>query len=364
MEAVKGVVKLEDGAVFLVHKIKQGAQDVLAFTLKVTDKVITVVLNTLSIVLRVVSWILKQIGAALLKILEWLGFLFIWIEIWETHKVVAAIMQSALDYAVEWTDKGLDVAQQHVDQFFATAENDVKALTLPAEYHKRSPRGDADTNRAAHPLVNLRSPQANFVNHHLLHGGLANGSSGTLALSDDDNPLAQFLNDVVVPTVTQLGKSLEKDLQDLIALVSDQGKTYEDLLKLAGDLANTVLKPLKTLLDGLFKFIKQLIGDIQHALEGSLDVPCWALTSSSQSCWVGRKLDPDQWRGADHCHSHCDRRQNQHQEVPFVDAGHDLDERNCSRSYSDRRLRYRDAGTASGGNWAEQCQHPLCICAR
>ena len=270
-EAEKGVVTLEDGAIFVVHKIKQDAEDVLAFTLKVADKVITVVLKTLNSVLRVLSWILKQIGAALLKILEWLGFMFIWIDIWKAHKVIAALMTSALDYAVDWADTGLDAAQKHVDNFFNTAESEVKALTLPAAYTQRSPRGDANAARAAHPLLNMKSPQANFVNHHLLHGGLANGTGSALAVSND--PLSQFLNDIVVPTITQLAQSLEEDLQDLMALVSDPGKSYQDLLKLAGDLADTILEPLQKLLDGVFKFLKQLISDIQHALEDSLDVP-------------------------------------------------------------------------------------------
>ncbi|MCB1804146.1 MAG: hypothetical protein KDJ99_03020 [Candidatus Competibacteraceae bacterium] len=325
-EAEKGIVKLEDGAVFIVHKIKQGAEDVLAFTLKVADKVINVVLTTLSSVLRVISWILKQIGAALLKILEWLGFLFIWIEIWKAHKVVAAIMQSALDYAVEWTDKGLDVAQQHVDQFFATAESDIKGLTLPEEYKKRSPRGAANTNHAAHPLANLKSPQANFVNHHLLHGGLANGTGAALAGGND--PLTQFLNDMVAPTVTQLAQSLEKDLQDLMALISDQGKTYEDLLQLVGDLANTVLKPLKTLLDGLFKFITQLLGDIQHGLEDSLDVPFLGTLYTFVTKLLGQKesLTPINAVALIIAIPTVVVGKITTGKVPLVDEGHDLDE--------------------------------------
>lgn len=270
-EAEEGVVALEDGATFVVHKITLGAEDVLAFTLTAAGKVITVVLRTLDSVLRVMSWMLKQIGAALLKILEWLGFLLIWIDIWKAHKVIAAIMTSALEYAKDWADTGLNVAQAHVDQFLETAEKDVKALTLPPAAATRGPRSDAIAAGAAHPLLSMRSPQANFINHHLMHGGLASGSGAALAGSSD--PLLQFVNDVVIPTITALSNSLENDLQDLVDLVRDKGKTYADVLKLAGDLADTALDPLKALLDGLFEFLGQLIADLKGALEGSLDVP-------------------------------------------------------------------------------------------
>lgn len=269
-EAEAGVVALEDGATFVLHKIEQGAEEVLAFTLKTVDKVITVALATLDSVLRVMSWILKQIGAALLKILEWLGFLIIWIDIWKAHKVIAVMMRSALDYATGFAEDGVKVAKAHLDQFFGTVEADLKALTLPPEYAQKSPSSDASASRASRPLASLRSPQANFVAHHLMHGGLAAGAAA--AAPDDDNPLVQFLTDVVIPTSTAVSTDLQKDVQDLVSLLRGKG-TYADVLKLAGDVAETAVDPVKTMLNGLLDFIADLLNDLKRALEGSLDVP-------------------------------------------------------------------------------------------
>lgn len=269
-EAEAGVVTLEDGATFVLHKIEQGAEEVLAFTLKTVDKVITVALQTLDSVLRVMSWILKQIGAALLKILEWLGFLMIWIDIWKAHKVIAEMMRAALDYATDFAEDGVKVAKAHLDRFFGTVEADLAALTLPPGYAQKSPSSDASASRASHALTSLRSPQANFVAHHLMHGGL--GAGAAASAPPDDSPIMQFLNDVVIPTGTAVATDLEKDIRDLVSLFRDHG-TYADVLALANDVARTAVDPVKTMLDGVLDVIVDLLNDFKRALEGSLDVP-------------------------------------------------------------------------------------------
>jgi hypothetical protein len=268
-KAEEGLVTLEDGATFVIQKVEQAGEDVLQFTLTVADKAINVVLKTLDSVLRVVSWILKQIGAAILEILKWLGFLFIWIEIWEAHKVIARMVKAGLNYAEQWADTGLEVARAHIDQVLGTLQQDIKSVTLPAAQAQRGPWSDAGAARAARPMNSLRSPQANFITHHLLHGGLAGGAAAVTSAGD---PLVEAF-DILSSTSIKLSTAFQNDLQDVANLVQGKGATYADVLKLAGDLADTALEPLQELLDGLFTLVEQLLGGNVNTLEGDVDIP-------------------------------------------------------------------------------------------
>ena len=65
----QGLIRLENGIQFVLRKIDDGLQLVLA----IGDKIFTIVLDTLGALFKAISWVLKLIGIDLEKILEWFG---------------------------------------------------------------------------------------------------------------------------------------------------------------------------------------------------------------------------------------------------------------------------------------------------
>ena len=86
----QGVVFLKNGVSFMIGKLEDGFN----FLIKIGGQALKIVLNGLASGLKAVTWLLEVIGAALGKVLSWIGHLMGWDKIWETHKIIAAMFTS------------------------------------------------------------------------------------------------------------------------------------------------------------------------------------------------------------------------------------------------------------------------------
>ncbi len=268
----KGVTYLKDGVSFVIKKVEDG----LMLVLTLPDKLLNIALKTLSSVFKALSWILKLIRIALTKILAWLGHLFGWDDIWKTHKVIASMVTSGLNYAIRRTDTEIEKWRKSVDSFFEEIDQKIKNAVVPEQMRSKSPKAMADEQRQKHPNINLLSPPANWVFYQIQHGGLLLDDLGLpksgFTQSSRNNPLTQFINDVVTPTVSNLVADVKRDISDLKRILTDQSMTIQDVFKLLSDLVDTVIEPIRTLVNGLLKFAQDMLNDIKHGLEDTLDI--------------------------------------------------------------------------------------------
>jgi hypothetical protein len=259
----EGIAYLADGVSFVIKKIEQGLQ----FVLSIGEKVYNVILDSISSVSKVVNWIFQLVKVGIEEVVKWLGHLFGWDDIWHTHKVLAKIITSGLDYGVTRITNEADQWKKDVANTFDSLDNQLKQLVIPdnirSENPKQQTKGDANSDHASL----IQSPGGNWSFYHLQHSGLLMDSGE----STGDNPFSQFFNDVVSPTTGAIYDSIKNDIEDFEKILSGSA-TIDDLYKLLSDLIDTIIEPIKKLIVGLIDFIKDLIKDIQRALEDDWDI--------------------------------------------------------------------------------------------
>jgi hypothetical protein len=279
----QGVTYLNDGVSFVIKKV----EDALVFVLNIADKVFNIALKTLGAVFKALNWILKLVGIDLTKILAWLGHLFGWDEIWKTHKVIAALMTSGLNYAVERVQADIEHWRASADKLAEQFAQQIKNLVISPQLQKTSPKGTAQTDTQQHPEANFNTPPSNWLFYHMQHGGLL---EGPLTAHAGNDPFSQFINDIVVPTVSTIATDFEKDLTDLERIFTDSTVTIQDVATLFSDLVDTIIDPIKTVVTGLLQFFADLLGDLKNLLEDPLNIP---LLSTFYS-WVTELLGEEE----------------------------------------------------------------------
>lgn len=264
----KGVTYLKDGVSFVIRKVEEGLQ----FVLSIAGKVLTIALKTLGSVLKALNWVLKLVGIDLKKILAWLGHLFGWDDIWDTHKVIAAVMRDAVEYAVRKADTEIDHWRASVDDALNGVGDRIRGLVLSPQLAGASVRGTAAAQRAGAPAgTSLNSPPANFSLYQVQHGGmLAGGAAVALPGSD---PFSAFVNDVLTPAASALATALQRDLADLQRLWSDPSSTLQSAVTLAADLVDTILQPIRAVIDGFLTLLQDALGALASLLTDPLDLP-------------------------------------------------------------------------------------------
>jgi hypothetical protein len=259
----KGVTYLSDGVSFVISTVEAGLQ----FVLTIADKVLTMVLKTMVSVFKVVNWILKLIGIDLSAILRWLGHLLGLDGIWNTHKVLAAMMVNGVNYGVGHLGSAIDSIKANVASFFDQAES---LLTAAQPSVRTAGMSLSTRSQLGHPA---NSASGSWIAKQIRHNGLLSGDSAPAAAAvagSSGNPLQRFITDVIIPTITTLQADLKQDLVDASKLLTGD---LSAVLQLAPDLLKTVLDPIKTIILGLLDFLKDMIGDLASLLTQPLNIP-------------------------------------------------------------------------------------------
>ena len=253
----KGITYLKDGVSFVVKKIG----DALHFVLTLADKILTIVLDTMLTVFKAINWVLKLIGIDLSAILRWLGHLLGLDAVWETHKVIAALMNNAVIYGANQLEDKLDDLEAFLSKTLNNAEDMILKQVLPADIASKSlSQGGSFDNP-------LSSSAGSWIFSQIFNNDLFGGGSSS---SVSHNPFEQFVNDIIAPTVSALATNLVNVFKDFTGILSGN---ISDAYKMIGDLIKLVIDPIKTIILGIIKFLKDLTGDLQAALTDSLDIP-------------------------------------------------------------------------------------------
>jgi hypothetical protein len=151
----------------------------------------------------------------------------------------------------------------------------VKAQTVPeASSHAAQKAGNASMN----------TPQTNFAYCHFANSTttstvavqpMSKGIAGryptpTPAHVSIGDPFGQFLENVLLPVGKTLIDKIGKDGVDFVDLVKNHD--MDSLRTFAFDLVDTALSVIEALVDGLLKFVEDLISDLQGVLGDELDM--------------------------------------------------------------------------------------------
>ncbi|KAI0750918.1 hypothetical protein C8Q80DRAFT_1118866 [Daedaleopsis nitida] len=250
--------------------------DAFHFVIKVAGQVFRFALKALSYVWKAIHWLLQDVlHIPIDKLIEWLGFLFEWGDIQETHNMIVAMANAAIDCAV---DKVHDF-RTVVDGWFNQADGMIEALdTVPPEDRDRSLSSQASDKQVAgdENYAKLHSsPGANWSSYQVKHGGVGNSLS---ALGSErpgtTDPLLQVW-ERLKPALEQLRETAQDAFHNFLALFTDSKELSlgQLLTHLGVQLLRDILKVVRDVFDALIDLVADFMGDAQSLMNETIDIP-------------------------------------------------------------------------------------------
>jgi hypothetical protein len=263
----------------VAHKVERfvvtAEQDVVNFVAYLGETAVQFVVTTAEEVYKLISWVFHKIKIAFEELIQWLGNLFEWQDIWNTHKAIAAMAKNGLDYVADRADAEVEHWERRVDEFFEHLAFASKNLKIRPDMNSRGlkPSG-AGANMAAAKA--LRSPLGNWSYYQLQHGGFAGAAPPptalALAAAGSDEPHASLL--------TQIGDGFRSGLHDLRDAIrafmtawQSGHVTLADVGKLAEAPLLAALEPLRPLVKEAFELIRSALRKIRLAIDADLPIP-------------------------------------------------------------------------------------------
>ena len=192
----------------VIDEIEDFFVDAWHFVVKFAGKVLTFVLKSLSHVLKAIHWLLQDVlGIPIDKIIEWLGFLFQWDDILETHDIISALVNTGIDCAHSKVQSFATV----VNGWFAKGDDMIRSLdSVPDDLlNRKTSRGSVDSSFHADEVSRTvtKTPGSNWSSYQLKHGGVEKSLQAQNTNVDSNDPLLQFWNDVARPLLDQIYKT-------------------------------------------------------------------------------------------------------------------------------------------------------------
>ena len=250
--------------------------DAFHFVIKIAGKIFRFALKGLSYVWKAIHWLLQDgLHIPIDKLIEWLGFIFDWGDIKETHNMIIAMANAAIDCAV---DKVHDF-RPVVDGWFDKADEMIAQLdSVPPEYRDRSlssqesdKQVDGDENYAKLQS----SPGANWSSYQVKHGGVGASLS---ALGSErpgtTNPLLQVW-ERFTPALEQLRETAQDAFDNFLSIFtnSKQLTLGQILTHLGVQLIRDILKVVRDVFDALIDLVADFVGDAQSLMNQKIDIP-------------------------------------------------------------------------------------------
>ncbi|KAJ7430440.1 hypothetical protein B0H11DRAFT_942767 [Mycena galericulata] len=255
------------------QEIEEWFVDAWHFVVKIAGKVYNFLLKGLSYVWKAIHFVLQDIlHIPIDNIIEWLGFIFEWGDIKETHNMIVAMANAAMDYTV---DKVQDF-RATVDNLFEKADKWIAQLdTIPLDMRKNQLSGKTANAQVAgnQEYSTVQSaPGANWSSYQLKHGGV--GKSLAALDPGPEDPLVSFWNDLR-DTLSEIEKTMKDAFQDfLLIFQKDRHFTLEQLLAHLGiDLLRHILKILRKIADGIIDLVAVFTTLAQKLMNAPIDIP-------------------------------------------------------------------------------------------
>ncbi|NQZ09957.1 MAG: hypothetical protein HRT35_22630 [Algicola sp.] len=234
---------------------------VITAVVEIAGKVLEFVIECIADILRAIGWLLYQIGVAIVKFIQWLGFIFNWGDILITKNALKAITLTNMRMLANSIDALKTSAQHGFEQF-------EQALGIRGQHSELQ---QAMSQLPQSPQISdlpANSPQAHYALTHFLNGLPSAHLESDVSLKIDEKvaPFMQYLEqlerneaDAIEQFYQQL-KGLAVDnlasnnigdffAQLLESLTTDIVRLAKEVVLLALDIAKVVFESVIDLLD-------------------------------------------------------------------------------------------------------------------
>lgn len=269
-----GVQKVTQIIIDTTTKVVNGVAQVIVY---LGEQIVSFVIRTIGDILSLINWIFEVITVGLEKLIKWLGFIFSWDDILNTHEVISYLSTETVAYYGAVLDNAADDVRRLFDKLIVKVRT-MPALQVPGEQDSNLFALQTKAAQLATPeqmqTVNdiNNSPGGSFSTYQLMHGGTLTGTS-----PDEDNvssPIEAFFKDVLEPTLKDLFKNIKGTVQDLIDLVHSDNLTVNNVLKVfTSDFMVTLLEAMRDIIAGFIDALSDTIAWLNEILIDTLPIP-------------------------------------------------------------------------------------------
>lgn len=282
---------VEDIAGDVLHALETGieeigeflfsmAKGVLRFAVKIAGKWLHFVVASIGAALELINWVIyKVLGIDLLQILKWLGFIFDWGDIVDTHKVftnIARQSMKALQNDLTAFQKGVDSA---LDRFLEMIDEMGDEPLLPPDSAYASASVNAAVNEqlaksAGSPSINatLYGASGSFTSYQIMHGGILNGAAPESEAPEE--PIRDFIENTLIPAMEEIAGEVSAAYQTLIRDYGSGTLTFGEALGvITKSLAESLVEFIRIVVDGLFAIAELILKAADDILFGEIKIP-------------------------------------------------------------------------------------------
>lgn len=269
---------LESGIEAIGEFVFSVVKGVVRFAVKILGRWFHFVVKTISAALKLISWVFKILKIGLKAIIEFLGFIFAWDDIVETHKVFTNIARQTMNMLRD----ELPALQTRIDSAFDRIVGAVDSLgsepLLPPDSKYASLSIDqiaTQTTKSASSEgtdSTLYSAGGTFATYQILHGGILNGPAPEYGTGPQS--IKDFIDDTLIPTLKEITDEIRTACQTLVRDYEAGTLTIGEVVGLlTKTLVETVVELLKTIVDGLFAIAGTLLDLLDNILFGEIQIP-------------------------------------------------------------------------------------------
>jgi len=212
---------IKNGFVKVTHLIIEKVEDGIRIIIKGVETAIHAVIQFAEQVWDVIQYVFEQIGAEIKKLVRWLGFIFNWKDILNTHTALRSMAGLTFTHFLAQADQLEDT----IKQSFAQVREQVVGKTLEFDQSNQifsqRPKGAARQQDVSHFL----KPESTWI-----HQTLGNGFGGSVAETVE---VVGELVQVVIDTLATEGLIIQNAMQEVMKDIVEQYDrlTFEDILK-------------------------------------------------------------------------------------------------------------------------------------
>jgi hypothetical protein len=212
---------VKNGFVSVTHLVIQKVEDGIQIIINGVDTAIHAVVKFAEQVWDVIQYVFEKIGAGFDELVRWLGIIFNWQDILNTHTALRSMAGLTFNHLMAQTDQLEDIIKSSFGQIREHVVGQNLASDRSNEIFSQRPKGAARHQ----DISNFLKPESNWA-YHTLGNNLGAAVAGTAEFVGE-------LTQVLIDTLATEGLIIQNAMQEVMKDIIDQYDrlSFEEILK-------------------------------------------------------------------------------------------------------------------------------------
>ncbi|MDW3191028.1 MAG: hypothetical protein R8G66_01650 [Cytophagales bacterium] len=257
---------IEHGVINAADAVAGGIESAVAMTIQFADKAVSFVVSHVEQVGRVIGMVLEQIGAEIVKIVDFLASLFDWQEIERIKNYITGTINQTFNYV----DGIIPQMESVINNGLNTAESDINGMIDEARQYfgVKSDMGSGESfgDEVIHKITWFLSK---IMGH--------NNPLPSLSGNQSDGPVQKFVEKITELGADDVAKTIEEFGSKLESMITDPKNAPKELIGFFLDTLQRVVdsgvEALKYGVDDILNALSDFFKDVLHTLNSPITIP-------------------------------------------------------------------------------------------